>query len=566
MIKRLLILLCFVTLSSRISSPNVTDENEKLRTIVKEKKQAEVVISMPDRAELELLTRNVSIASVNGKQVHIILSPLTVEWFIFRNYSYTILEREEEKGIVSASDVRQALQWEAYPTYTQYDSIMRSFASSYPALCSLDTIGTSILGKLILAIKITSGINESLHKPRVFYTSSMHGNETGGFILMLRLSQYLLQNYGIDDYVTGLVDNLEIWINPLSNPDGTYRGGNEITNPTRGNANGYDLNRNFPDPEVSDNVSQKETKEMMEFLSRHRFNLSANFHSGSEVTNYPWDRWPRDHADAAWFYHICRSYADTAHVYSPKGYMTDLDNGVTDGYAWYSVYGGRQDYVTWSLSGREITVELDTNFVTPVSYLPVLWEANRRSLLGYIENAIYGIHGTVTDLITGKPVPASVTIEGHDTDHSGIYSDTTSGNFVRLINPGIWNLTFSAEGYIDTLVQNVAVYDREAIGLEVRMRPIKEPPVKTVTDIKLYPNPAGRYINAILPEKLRNMLDIRIFNSSGEEMEAFSIDASDQNPVEINISQLVAGTYFISIKNKSTGYSGSAIFSATGNN
>ena len=37
-------------------------------------------------------------------------------------------------------------------------------------------------------------------------------------------------------------------MNPLANPDGTYRPGNTISSPVRGNANGYDLNRNFPDP------------------------------------------------------------------------------------------------------------------------------------------------------------------------------------------------------------------------------------------------------------------------------------------------------------------------------
>ncbi|MCK7536337.1 MAG: hypothetical protein MZV63_37830 [Marinilabiliales bacterium] len=86
------------------------------------------------------------------------------------------------------------------------------------------------------------------HEPEVFYTSTIHGDETAGFILMLRLADYLLKNYNTDSRVKDLVDNLEIWINPLANPDGTYRSGNYIISPVRFNANGYDLNRNFPDP------------------------------------------------------------------------------------------------------------------------------------------------------------------------------------------------------------------------------------------------------------------------------------------------------------------------------
>ena len=55
---------------------------------------------------------------------------------------------------------------------------------------------------------------------------------------------------------------------------------------------------------------------MMKFMREHKFALSANFHSGAEVVNYPWDRWWWLHADNDWFYNISRKYADTVHLYS----------------------------------------------------------------------------------------------------------------------------------------------------------------------------------------------------------------------------------------------------------
>ena len=115
----------------------------------------------------------------------------------------------------------------------------------------------------------------------------MHGDETGGYILMLHLADYLLKNYLTSSRVKTLLDNLEIWINPLANPDGTYRNDNTINSPTRYNANGFDLNRNFPDPLNPNTFKQKETLDMIKFLRKHRFVLSANFHSGAEVVNYP---------------------------------------------------------------------------------------------------------------------------------------------------------------------------------------------------------------------------------------------------------------------------------------
>ena len=47
-----------------------------------------------------------------------------------------------------------------------------------------------------------------------------------------------------------LVDKLSIWINPLANPDGSYRAdwGTSLLNATRYTAEGIDLNRDFPAP------------------------------------------------------------------------------------------------------------------------------------------------------------------------------------------------------------------------------------------------------------------------------------------------------------------------------
>ncbi len=182
---------------------------------------------------------------------------------------------------------------------------------------------------------------------------------------------------------------------------------------------------------------QKETLDMMKFMRSHNFVLSANFHSGEEVVNYPWDRWEIRHPDDNWFYYISRKYADTVHIHSAAGYMTFLDNGVTNGWDWYAIYGGRQDYVTWELHGREVTIELDDNFITPISQLGSLWEANYRSLIGYLENALYGIRGTVTDNITGEAVPAKVFIEGHDADNSScVYATRSDRRLFKIDSPG----------------------------------------------------------------------------------------------------------------------------------
>ena len=69
------------------------------------------------------------------------------------------------------------------------------------------------------------------------------------FVLSLRLIDYLLNNYSVNDRVTEIVNNVEIWINPLANPDGAYTNNNSVYGAIRYNANWVDLNRNYPDPE-----------------------------------------------------------------------------------------------------------------------------------------------------------------------------------------------------------------------------------------------------------------------------------------------------------------------------
>jgi hypothetical protein len=564
-IRRVVIFLIFLnSVSPLLLGQNVNIDNE-LRRIVMEFRQAEVSVPYPGKIAMETLSRNVSISSVRDKIVIISISPLTIDWFIAARYNYTILQREDTKGIITASSVKMVMDWQSYPTYLQYDSIMRSFPKQYPLLCHLDSIGTSINGRKVFALKISDNAATDEDEPEVFYTSSMHGDEIGGYVLMLRLADYLLKNYSLNSRVKNLVDNLEIYINPLANPDGTYTSGNTITYPTRANANGYDLNRNFPDPIDPSIVPQKENVDMMKFLRKHRFTMSANFHAGSEVVNYPWDKWSRLHADDSWFYNISRNYADTVHAQSGTGYMIDQNNGITNGYAWYWISGGRQDFVTWELQGREVTIELDYTKQTPAAQLELLWLYNWKSLIGYLENALYGIHGLVKDSHTSAPVPAKVFITAHDKDRSEAYCDSVSGRFIRLLSPGLWNLTFSANGYRDTTINNVSVVAGQRTDLLVEMKSITSGIDTTDPQVPLlYPNPASAYIFAKLPERLDGKINITIISQAGVKVSDYNRDFVSGYPIQIDVRNLSAGGYIIIFKNILSGVSSRSRFVVSG--
>ncbi|MFO7573774.1 MAG: M14 family zinc carboxypeptidase [Bacteroidales bacterium] len=551
----LILLLLFILPSEIISQDN--SNNDKLREAVRESGQAEVTVPYTGRNEVNYLSRKLSVYSVRDRLVYISISPLTLEWFISQDLEYNIIEDTGAKGLLTASGLAQAMEWNTYPTYTQYDSIMKYFSIRYPSLCRLDTIGYSINNRLVLALKISDNAATDENEPEVFYSSTMHGDETGGFVLMLRFIDYLLKNYNTVDRVRNLVDNLEIWINPLANPDGTYRSGNTITSPVRVNAEGADLNRRFPDPLDPTIVVAKENIDMIKFMRKRRFVISANFHGGAEVVNYPWDRWfSKYHADDSWFLDISRAYADTVHVYSATGYMTDESDGVTRGADWYTIYGGRQDFVTWELQGREVTIELDRIKLTPAAQLELLWLYNRSSLLGYLENALSGIHGTVRDSATYAPVGAKVFISGHDKDSSHVYSDTLNGAFVRMLAPGSYSVTFSAPGYKTKTLNNVDVFAGQrtdiAVDMEAGFANIGIPAGDKPT---LYPNPATTRLFAILPEGFNGNINVTISSISGQVVSRYNTESGPGLPVTTDISRLSGGTYVIKFTSADTGNS-----------
>jgi len=430
-----------------------------------------------DKAELEKITRIISIDKVTNHTVHAYATDQSLAEFKQLGYAYTLLDHPGA-GVKEtlATTMAEMENWDKYPTFGLYVEMMEYYETTYPDICKVVTIGTTVSGRELLALKITDNVNVEEEEPEFFYTSTMHGDETTGYVLMLRVADSLLTSYGSVPEITNMVDNIEIYINPIANPDGTYgTDNNTISSPTRNNANGVDLNRNFPDPADGDHPDgeswQPETVAMMNFARDHHFVLSANFHGGAELANYPWDHTYRRHPDDQWFINVCRDYATSAQNNSPSGYFTDENNGITNGADWYIVHGSRQDYYTFFHNSREVTFEIShTKFVSG-STLPDFWNYNSEALFQFMEECLYGIKGTVKNS-NGDPLDAMIFIEGHDTamDSSMVFTDPDLGDYHRMIEEGTYNVIASSYGYFnDTL--NVYVPENSAVSANFVLQP-----------------------------------------------------------------------------------------------
>jgi len=457
----------------------IAQNRQEVQEIFKNKGEVYFKFAIESGKEIQYLSGIISLDNIKENIVYAYANKKEFVKFLELGIDYTILPSPGElitPKMLDDINKKEIMDWDYYLTYQAYLDMIYQFQTDYPDICEVFSIGQSVEGRELLFARISDNVGQDEGEAQFMYTATMHGDETAGYDLSLRLIDYLLSNYGTDPKVNNLVENLDIWINPLANPDGTYAGGNNtVYGATRYNANWVDLNRNYPDPEDGPHPDgeewQAETLAFMALAENNHFVLSSNWHGGAEVFNYPWDTWAQLAADDDWWYYVGREWADTVHIYSPSGYFTDLDNGVTNGYAWYTIAGGRQDYMNYFHQCREFTLELSNIKLLPANQLPAYWDYNYRSFLNYMEQTLFGITGTVTDANTGDPLVAEIFIENHDIDSSWVYSYESTGNYYRPIFEGTWDVTFTAPGYYPQTFENVEVQNRQVTQLDVQLVP-----------------------------------------------------------------------------------------------
>ena len=531
-----------------------------------------VDVTLQSQAQLQQLAHQFSVDKVMKKdgayQVRIWLGPHDYQNFLNLGIKYTIYRPNTKWGeLTMATTYEQMASWNKYPTYSVYCAMMDTFQTRFPSLCRVDTIlAATPNSHSLLACYVGSNMDGHEQRPQFFYTSTMHGDEQTGFVMMLRLIDYLLNNYTTDAQVQHIMDNVDLWICPVENPDGMYaRNDNSMggsswggSGSTRANAHGVDLNRNYPEVGQPTKNYEPEIQGMMDFASQHHFVMSANLHGGAELYNFPWDSWTTNqvsHADLDWWWYMGRAFADTCHKYGSNGYFTEETNGVTPGGDWYVIDGSRQDYMNYYQHCREVTLEISEDKSPSGSQLPQFWTNLKHSLLNYIEECLNGFNGTVTDSITREPLEAMVFIQNHDINYSEVYSHLPEGKYYRPIKSGTYTVTFSADGYVSKTIQ-VTTTDGTAQQIDVQLVPEGYVPggeesvdVRLSQQLMVYPDPIGSVMQIRASGQWQTS-EVAVFDATGRQVMSFNLTGENTT---VEVSKLAKGTYFVQLRNIVTG-------------
>ena len=468
-------LLRFVCLFCAVifGSTAMAQSQDELQQLMRNRGEYYFTLSVDDSSQIQELSRICSVDGTDGRNVVAYANQQEYDRLIALGYQLELQTPPSLRANVTMWNGQGTYNWDSYLTYPQYVTMMEGFPDKAieGRECTLFSLGTlsTTNHRQLLGVRINNGNPEG--KPKFLYTSTMHGDEITGMILMLRLIDELCTS--TDSRIVNLVNDLDIYIMPLTNPDGTYKGGNNTVNSAqRYNGHSIDLNRNYKDyyqgAHPDGNSYEDETVWTMAFGDSLLFTMSANYHGGAEVMNYPWDAVYDDHADKDWYEYVCTEYVRIARqVYS--SYMSDTySDGVTSGAAWYVITGSRQDYMNAYGQCREVTVECSSTKTPAASQLPNFWNYNHNSMLAFMEQCRNGVHGVVRDADTGLPIEGvKVTVLNHDSETSFVTTHSV-GDFHRPIKGGSYTFEFRKSGYCTETV-DVTITDGQRVDLTVNL-------------------------------------------------------------------------------------------------
>jgi predicted deacylase len=344
-----------------------------------------------------------------------------------------------------------------YHSYQQIIDLMDSLATTFPTICKKVIFGYSVQGRQCAALKISDNVTMHEAEPKVLFDGSIHGDEIGGAENLVRFARELCVNYATDTNIAYLINNREIWLYCMVNPDGRV-------NMSRYNYNGVDVNRDFGymwdawggSPAA---FSQPESRANRDWSYNNEPTIFITYHSGDEICLYPWGYRYNTCPDDDHQSYLAKMYSDSS-LYPNLAYgmaATDL----------YAVNGASDDANYGMLGTISFTVEMSNNKQPPTYQIQLYYSRNKTAMLQMLRQAGYGLCGTVTDSLTGTPIKAMVFINNFYPTYTG---DST-GYFHKFVLGGTYSIKIVANGYKTKEIDSISVLANSTTTLNFQLVP-----------------------------------------------------------------------------------------------
>lgn len=369
------------------------------------------------------------------KYADIVASDEDIQFLRDRGYQFEV--RDEDMSKTFKKNVMTTSDMGAYHTYQEMYDEMVQINTDFPQITKLTSIGRSIEGRNIWAMKVSDNPQqEEADEPDLLYMANMHAREVATPEIILHFLNYLVNNYGADAEVTDLVNNREFWLVPTQNPDGHVYVESVNSNWRKNRRNngdgtyGVDLNRNYGykwgynDNGSSPNTwsetyrgsapfSEPESQVIRQLCISHNFVASLSYHSYGRMWLFPWGYIAQNTPHHAIFNEIgknCAAYNGYVYGNAANGTIY-LTNGDTDDY-----FYGEQTEKNMTFG---FTPEVGDAFWPPESQIPILCEENLQPNL-YVAR--------IADFLEENPYrlmgPATPALDPLADDYDGNYTIT----------------------------------------------------------------------------------------------------------------------------------------------
>jgi carboxypeptidase T len=292
-----------------------------------------------------------------GQYAEIAVTAETMQLVRDSGLAFEVLTRNMEETYASRQKGDNFGIWH---TYSESAAFQDSLRLLYPHVISEKwSIGQSVEGRDIWAFRVSDNPDVDEDEPEILIDGMHHAREIMASEFGIMFAEYLAQNYGTDPEITWLLDNRELYIVPIVNPDGVVY--NESTYPNGGGmwrknrryngdgTYGVDINRNYPymwaydnwgsSPYTSDATyrgpfagSEPETQAMVAFVNGRNFITHDSIHTYSNLLLYPWGYTANPTPDEAIFQHMAEEMTryNGYEAGQPGEVLYDVNGGTFD--------------------------------------------------------------------------------------------------------------------------------------------------------------------------------------------------------------------------------------------